>query len=386
MARLISGLSENRLGVRTGERYGIEVEAEGLGLAAARERVWPAEVLKYWTYTEDGSLRNGGIEFVSTPLARSSVPPAIAALWPFIEHGDLRPSVRTGVHIHCSCLGLNTDQLLRILQVYALVEPVLFAYVGADREENIYCIPWYRAHDEPRTIASWLSPMRGGEMVRTRQPCKYSALYIGPISTFGTIEFRHAPTWDTGEQMLNWFKLVQCVMRAGDRYPDPLAEWHRLGPVEFANKVFPFPWAPKVDERVYEEVDVEYTANLLIPERREDVHPMWGKAPELNARGQVYTGRAVVPPPAQAGDTIRVRETRVPPELTVNAGTNQQYYAQLLATYEATYANEATFANSPVPTPAEVWMDEEPGLYPDTDDEDEDDEPSYYDENDEEIV
>ena len=32
-----------------------------------------------------------------------------------------------------------------------------------------------------------------------RESCKYSALFVGPLRTFGTIQFRHAPTFDSAD-------------------------------------------------------------------------------------------------------------------------------------------------------------------------------------------
>lgn len=277
MSRPITELSDNVRGCRPGERYGLEVEAEGY-----QGGLWSEQFLKYWRSAPDGSLRNGGIEFISVPLIRSAVPPAIAAVWPYLEEGLVRPSVRTGIHIHVSCLGLSTDDVLRILTHYALLEPVLFNFVGEEREENIYCVPWYRAHDEPATIRGWLD----GAFPIRRRPCKYSALFVGPLTSFGTIEFRHAPTWTDRSRMLLWWQMIQMIYRTHRTTYDVLAQWEALGPEAFTRAVFGKLAVPMPPLNVFEQADVTSVAEYLV-EAATPVSPFWGAPPELATRGTV---------------------------------------------------------------------------------------------------
>lgn len=284
----IADYCDNRSRVKSGQRYGIEVEAEGLPIPLVRELDWSVEYHRYWRTTEDGSLRNGGIEFVTRPLPRTSVPPAIASLWRYFDEGRMRASVRTGVHIHCNCIGMTTDDVTRILLHYALLEPELFRFVGATREENIYCIPWYRALNEPENVGAW---MNGRFVAAPRKtPCKYSALYAGPLTTFGTIEFRHAPTWASSQDMLRWFQIVQALYNTWTTDYDVLAKWEEIGPEAFSRMVLPFSWLDRAPESAYEDADVATVASLLLP-RQEVVSSFWGKAPELAHAGSVGTRR-----------------------------------------------------------------------------------------------
>lgn len=299
MSRPIIDISSNNMNCRVGERYGIEVECEGL--SNAMPPLWTEPFFKYWRTAPDGSLRNGGIEFISSPLVRASVPPALAALWPYIESGQVRPSVRTGIHIHASCLGLDTDGVLRILQHYALLEPVLFNFVGIEREENIYCIPWYRAHDEPKVVRNWLE--FNGRTARA--PCKYSALYVGPLRTFGTIEFRHAPTWTNRATVLLWWKMVQALFRTHSTTYNVIDRWRAVGPHEFARGVFPRLDVALPGTAVFEDADVLAVAEHLaaVPAT---CASGWGRAPELATRGQVAIGAPI----AARGDHVHIRAPR----------------------------------------------------------------------------
>jgi hypothetical protein len=252
-------------------------------------------------------LRNGGIEFLSRPLARTAVNRAIRSLWPYFGTGRIRPSVRTGVHIHASCLGLTLAQVKRILEVYALVEPVLFKYVGAEREENIYCVPWYRAPLEARAARDFINRVEETALAvasNTEDPCKYSALYVYPLCNFGTIEFRHAPTWTDADTMFRWWQMVQSVWRSHQGDYDVLERWRELGPVEFARSILPFDWLDMPDESAFWDADVDGVCARVRPPKQV-MAAEWGYPPVLDYSGtvqpeedvQAMLGEADIPVP-----------------------------------------------------------------------------------------
>jgi hypothetical protein len=226
--------------------YGVEVEVENLRdysnyrasenipHKAGRELVAMA-----WRCVGDGSLRNDGAEFVSPPEIAHVILAGAQHLWMLHDLKVWRPSVRTGIHIHCNHLLHTPEELRDTLTRYCLVEPVLFAVVGQSREQSVYCVPWYLGRDEPRVAARALEPMLDGSgrftIGHIRQACKYSALYIGPLMTYGTIEFRHAPTFDTYADFSRWFRCVRRVVEIGD---NPLERWTALGPEGYYREVF----------------------------------------------------------------------------------------------------------------------------------------------------
>jgi len=101
------------------------------------------------------------------------------------------------------------------------------------REENIYCVPFYRAPSEAATLANGV--MRDGWQLR--EACKYSALFVGPLRTFGTIEFRHAPTFSDPAVLVLWWKLCQCVANSW-QLPDPFEVYAEGGNRGVAKAVF----------------------------------------------------------------------------------------------------------------------------------------------------
>jgi hypothetical protein len=303
MPRLIRNFGVNRRSeLSDGELYGIEVEWEGVHYNNLTLGQMSPEVWKYWSPVHDGSLREG-VEFISKPLGPGRIQAAINALWgsQMIAAELLRPSVRTGIHIHCSCLGLNTDQVMRILQHYALLEPMLFHFCGGEREENIYCIPWYRSHDEPKQIFNWLSddseaPRDAIDAWDTSDPptCKYSALHVGPLMRYGTIEFRMAPTWRDHRVVMRWFTMVQAIWRTNSSDYNVLEKWGELGPDGFCRFIFGQFWHP-TPEKYFLDMDVEHVASLLM--KNKEAKTGWGKTPTLNVKGSVTGGGARISSP-----------------------------------------------------------------------------------------
>jgi hypothetical protein len=78
---------------------------------------------------------------------------------------------------------------------------------GTDREENIYCIPFYRANRPLKQLSRALRGYGGWNNFQ-----KYSALNLGAIQKFGTLEFRHAPLWDNVGQARLWLSVIDELM------------------------------------------------------------------------------------------------------------------------------------------------------------------------------
>jgi hypothetical protein len=261
--------------------YGIEVEAERFstaeltrlmeGIPSSIEKL--AALRPYWSATTDGSLRHNGVEWISKPLNMILSEQALNLLYDAMDDGLFQSSVRAGIHVHANMAPVTNVEFVQALRSYAVLEPLLFRYVGVAREQNIYCVPLYRAVNEQRLwvrIAGLLS----GNAFRTRadhqmcyalirECCKYSALNISTFIRLGTFEFRHAPTFDRRDEALNWLRLVhevsmfQLPADAGEDslihakpwamalipkldWDDYVAEVRGRGLLGYANKLQPF--------------------------------------------------------------------------------------------------------------------------------------------------
>lgn len=154
----------------------------------------------------DGSLRNNGREFITSPASISVVNQILTT---FFERAKLTKenySDRCSVHVHANCLDLTLTQLLTLFLVYQTVEDLLFNFIGDERNENIYCVPWSqtnlgqninnRIEHTLRNVGSWT---------------KYTALNMLPIATQGSVEFRHMAGTSDKERIILWCNLIGCL-------------------------------------------------------------------------------------------------------------------------------------------------------------------------------
>jgi hypothetical protein len=217
-------LTGNRVGY-TSPMYGVEVEVENVSLGEhARQQndlSFQSEVLmriaRHWRATSDGSLRNRGMEWISMPDSVEGTLERLRLLYTGMEQGAFAPSVRTGIHVHANVQHLMGPEIVALMRRYAVLEPLLFLYVGEAREQNIYCVPLYRAANERALWQSIATALPGIDTARPEVArlfdncCKYSALNLQPMRRQGSAEYRHAPTFSSRKEAEGWLKLVDYV-------------------------------------------------------------------------------------------------------------------------------------------------------------------------------
>lgn len=188
---------------------GIEVEVE-----RGREPLnsgWSS----LWQAKDDNSLRNNGIEFVSLPLRGLQIGAALNALM-----DSMRPTVefshRTSIHVHMDVRSLTPEEIAKIMLVYLTVEPQLYSYVGEERERNIFCLPWYEipaveaVFDRIKSFAAIPGERPIG--VQTNDE-RYSGLNLAPMTTFGTMEFRHLGGTRDIPRIMEWINLILSIRK-----------------------------------------------------------------------------------------------------------------------------------------------------------------------------
>jgi len=193
---------------------GIEIEVEGLGY---RHRV-PTNP-EFWDKTDDGSLRNGGMELVSKPVFGEDIILALDDLTVALEGKPYILSDRCGLHIHIDASGMTTEQLLANCCAYALVESALYNYVGNKRRENIFCLPISRTGN----ILPYLNSIKYG---RTSEEiadailgtCKYSGFNILPVMRQGSIEYRHHAGTVDKDKIIKWINIIMQIREAAFNY------------------------------------------------------------------------------------------------------------------------------------------------------------------------
>ena len=183
--------------------FGVEIEVENVG-------VHP-ELDYYWTATNDGSLRNNGLEFVSIPLRGHQVEYALDYLSKNLAGTDLVFSPRTSVHVHMNVRDFTWDQVKVFTLLYAIFEKHFFHVVGSVRESNIFCVPLYKSDQLDKIL----------QLETEIKWHKYNALNLTPIygdtgeglKPQGTIEFRHLYGTLDKKIIIDWINTISLLRK-----------------------------------------------------------------------------------------------------------------------------------------------------------------------------
>ena len=180
---------------------GIEVEVENV------KAIDVNVTLAFWRVTDDGSLRNNGKEFVSTPLRSQHIEPALEQLFKGLN-SDIDFSGRTSIHVHLNARTFTPDNMCAFVMTYLVLENLLFKYVGNNRRSNIYCVPIQDTSIFDKLPKDWAANTI--DHIR-RSWSKYTALNLLPLGDKGTVEFRHMPGTTDIKKLLIWITMIQKI-------------------------------------------------------------------------------------------------------------------------------------------------------------------------------
>lgn len=187
--------------------YGLELEIENVPN-------WEDLVVHGMTSVEDGSLRNHGREFLTKPSSYSIVMHTLQRFFDKAKLSDDNYSERCSVHVHANTQNMTTDQVASVCLLYQVFEKLLYAFVGGERDKNIFCIPWDQTTLSYQVISS-LNPKNFN--VRSWQ--KYTGLNLLPLLDKGTLEFRQlGGTYDL-EKIGNWLNLIGSLFVYAKQHP-----------------------------------------------------------------------------------------------------------------------------------------------------------------------
>jgi hypothetical protein len=188
--------------------YGLELEIEGIP-------VDPTELYVGGMYGDaDNSLRNvrggRGWEFITKPATFSIVNTILTNFFGKAHLTEDNYSERCSVHVHCNVLDMTPEQIQSLCLLYQAFEPVLYTFAGGDRDKNIFCVPWSQTQITYRL----LDTLCDGNIPTLRNWQKYTGLNLIPITTQGTVEFRHLPGTCDQVKIMQWLSLIGCLFKA----------------------------------------------------------------------------------------------------------------------------------------------------------------------------
>jgi len=213
---------------------GVEVEVEGAAQTTTTSPLWNSK--------RDGSLRDGGKEFVfSRPLFNSEIKEALDNLQEAFNKYPPTISERCSVHVHINVSDISTVELHRLLMLYLIFERTLVRY-HKDREDNIFAVPFYKAPMYLSAIDALYKEDFDGIHNIFRTMNKYQALNLLTVREFGSIEFRHMGGTANMEDIYEWVKIILYLKRyALENDFDPIDLLHGVsgrGPENFLDEVF----------------------------------------------------------------------------------------------------------------------------------------------------
>lgn len=181
---------------------GWELEAEGW----QAQNVPPGlleEPRAYIDNKEDGSLKDGGVEFITKgPLNNQGVYNSLLEVKRIEEKlkKGLKFSHRCSFHVHLNFQNNTLADVTNFFAAFMAVEPILFTLCEEHRKGNSYCVPLNFLNLTKKYI-------KEGNYNQT----KYWALSINRLQDLGTLEVRmHHGTTDIAK-LQEWIKLLQHI-------------------------------------------------------------------------------------------------------------------------------------------------------------------------------
>lgn len=220
-----------------------------VGLEFEFERVTsqlpPEQWSLYWSPKRDNSLHDAGMEFVfRRPYFGSDVIAAVDGLLAHARAARYAVSIRTGFHVHVDVRDMEMREFVNMCALYALFERAIYRYIGDNRDENVFCLPWYKTHGTVLKINSVVNSQ--AEHLKSRAQSlrdeKYAGLNLDPLARFGSVEFRHALTTVDSQRALDWINICLRFKEAATTLPGNYQTLHDMllnfGPTELGRRVF----------------------------------------------------------------------------------------------------------------------------------------------------
>lgn len=219
-----------------GEKYGIELEMEGQGLERVQDQ-------KSWSKKADGSLRRGGVEFVTRrPVSLKGAYLALSELSVALSDSEaaVDNSVNCSSHVHMNVQDLTLKDILQIVILYYIFEDWLVDFsAGPERVGNLFCL---RLTDSELPLYELRSKINKKSFPAFEDNIRSSALNFCSLSLFGTLEFRSFRGVSNPLDLSMWLAILSQLRESAlKKFSSPeeiLYDFSMLGLDEFVKKVF----------------------------------------------------------------------------------------------------------------------------------------------------
>lgn len=246
---------------------GLAVEFE---VEYTADKILPGYDVEGFRVVNDGSLRNLGIEYVSTAVRPlTGVKNDLDRL--FLVLGVMKPFItdkkaaRTGFHVHGNTLNRTLTQTLTTITTYWLIESIVSPMCGEHREGSLFCL---RAKDAPGQVdfltKALMTSHKTGRVLFSNfneGALKYAGLNLFTLVKFGSLEFRLMKGLFDVDLQKSWVQMCNQLMYELP-FESPFevleAAWkYRENPREFLEILF------KGNERLLKDVNTHWTDDSL---------------------------------------------------------------------------------------------------------------------------
>lgn len=174
----------------------------------------------YWRAEHDGSLREGGVEFVlRQPLTGLDLEKSIKELYADVLSKEYATSPRTSTHVHIDARDMSVEHLRAMVFIYTMFERMIYDKVAPEREDSFYCTPLYNSVKHRRIFSKALE-----QLEFTACP-KYSGLNLKSLVRYGSVEFRMYEGLTNSKDLTKWVKMLMRLKSGTKQYENvPLAD------------------------------------------------------------------------------------------------------------------------------------------------------------------
>lgn len=152
--------------------------------------------------TNDGSLKDNGIELVSVVLPGDLVGHFLTELEVWLSRNPHSIfSHRCSIHIHLGVQQMTLEQVVTLITLYVALEDIIFS-LFPQRRDNAYCFPM--AH-----TGFTLHEFEKNQM--DPKVYKYCALNVYHLRDYCTLEFRHSPGTKNMDRLAYWINIICCL-------------------------------------------------------------------------------------------------------------------------------------------------------------------------------
>lgn len=207
---------------------GVEIELENLGEVSHPR-------FQYWSSKEDGSLRNGGIEYVcSSPWGGRDLYNAAIEIDSFLFNNTPDETWRCSTHVHVDVRDMTEEEVKKMILAYLFYERPLFRCSGFHRYRNNFCVALGFAQEYIDILSdNWNKENFLSHIVVNWN--KYTAMNLCPMSSFGSIEFRISEAkWRKGRliRLVNRFLSLKEVAKGFEGTDEEFLEMLNSTPIE----------------------------------------------------------------------------------------------------------------------------------------------------------